>query len=88
MPTEMLHGLYDGGGGAGLEDYWQMMTESPVFGGGFFWVFADEGMKRPDTGQIDCAGNQAPDGMVGPYREREGSFYTIKELWSPIQVHA
>lgn len=86
MPTEMLHGLYDGGGGAGFDDYWTMMQQSPLLGGGFFWVFCDEGVKRPDTGLIDCAGNQAPDGIVGPYREREASFYTIKELWSPIVV--
>lgn len=97
MPTEMLHGLYDGGAGAGFEDYWQMMSAgarqpglpgagSPLLGGGFFWVFADEGIKRPGTDRIDCAGNSAPDGIVGPYREREGSFYTIKELWSPIVV--
>ncbi|MAT72349.1 MAG: glycoside hydrolase family 2 [Planctomycetaceae bacterium] len=85
MPTEMMHGLYDGGGGAGLADYWSMMRESPVLGGGFLWVLFDEGIRRPD-GTLDCAGNQAPDGLVGPYREREGSFYAVKELWSPIQV--
>jgi hypothetical protein len=28
----------------------------------------------------------APDGVVGPYREREGSFYTVKQIWSPIIV--
>ena len=28
----------------------------------------------------------APDGVVGPYREREASFYTVKQLWSPIIV--
>ena len=28
----------------------------------------------------------APDGIVGPYREREASFYTVKQLWSPIIV--
>ena len=86
MPTEFMHGLYDGGAAAGLEDYWSMMMKSPLCAGGFIWVFADEGIKRPDTGKIDVAGNQAPDGIVGPYREREGSFYAIKELWSPIQV--
>lgn len=85
MPTEMLHGLYDGGGGAGLADYWRLMRQSPVLGGGFLWVLFDEGIRRPD-GSLDCAGNQAPDGIVGPYREREASFYTIQELWSPIQV--
>ena len=85
MPTEMLHGLYDGGAGAGLADYWQLMQESPVLGGGFFWVLFDEGIRRPD-GTIDCAGNQAPDGIVGPYRQREASFYAIQQLWSPIQI--
>ena len=86
MPTEFLHGLYDGGAGAGLEDYWKMMSASKVLGGGFIWALLDEGVKRPDTGQIDTATNQGPDGIVGPYREREGSFYAIKEIWSPIQV--
>lgn len=85
MPTEMLHGLYDGGSGAGLSDYWTLMRQSPVLGGGFLWVLFDEGIKRPD-GTIDCAGNQAPDGIVGPYRQREGSFYTVQQIWSPIQL--
>ncbi len=86
MPTEFIHGLYDGGGGAGLDDYWRLMTGSKYLGGGFIWAFLDDGLKRPDTGQIDVAGNQAPDGIVGPYRQREGSYYAIKEIWSPIQV--
>jgi hypothetical protein len=43
-------------------------------------------VKRSDTGEMDSAGNQAPDGIVGPRREREASFNAIKELWSPIQV--
>jgi hypothetical protein len=86
MPTEFQHGLFDGGAGAGLDDYWKVMSASKVLGGGFIWALTDDGVKRPDTGQIDVAGNQAPDGIVGPYREREGSFYTIKEIWSPIQV--
>lgn len=86
MPTEFLHGLYDGGAGAGLDDYWRMMTASKTLGGGFIWALLDDGVKRPDTGEMDVAGNQAPDGIVGPYRQREGSFYAIKEIWSPIQV--
>ncbi len=86
MPTEFLHGLYDGGAGAGLEDYWRMMAASKTLGGGFIWTLMDEGIKRPDTGELDVDGNHAPDGIVGPYREREGSFYTIKEIWSPIQI--
>lgn len=86
MPTEFMHGLYDGGGGAALEDYWNMMRSGPLHGGGSIWTLVDEAVKRPDTGELDAAGNQAPDGMVGPYREREASFYAIKEIWSPIQV--
>jgi hypothetical protein len=86
MPTEFMHGLYDGGAGAGLEDIWGLMSKSKVLGGGFIWAFLDEGVKRADTGQIDVAGNQAPDGIVGPYRQKEGSFFTIKKIWSPILV--
>jgi hypothetical protein len=86
MPTEFLHGLYDGGAGAGLDDYWRVMGTSKISGGGFIWALTDDGIKRPDTGEIDVAGNQAPDGIVGPYRQREGSYYAIKEIWSPIQV--
>lgn len=86
MPTEFMHGLFDGGAAAGLDDYWKMMTASKLLGGGFIWALTDDGVKRPDTGEMDTAGNQAPDGIVGPYRQREGSFYAIKEIWSPIQV--
>jgi len=86
MPTEFLHALYDGGAGASMEDYWNVMRNSPLAGGGFIWAFIDEGVKRPDTGKIDVQGNQAPDGILGPYREKEASFYTIKELWSPIVI--
>jgi len=86
LPTEFLHGLYDGGAGAGLDDYWRMMMSHPTCTGGFIWALLDDGLKRPDTGQIDVVGNEAPDGIVGPYRQREGSYYAIKEIWCPIQV--
>lgn len=87
MPTEFLHGLHDGGHGAGLQDFWSNYSSSPLFAGGFLWVFADEAVVRTDQGGIlDAAGNYAPDGIVGPYREKEGSFYTIKEIWAPIQI--
>lgn len=87
FPTEMLHGLYDGGSGAGLNEYWDAILKSKAGAGGFLWSFVDEDVKRVDKGGIlDSAGNQAPDGIVGPYREREGSFYTVKQLWSPILV--
>jgi hypothetical protein len=86
MPTEMFHGLYDGGAGAGFSDVWNLMLHSKYLGGGFFWAYLDEGVNNPFTGKIDVAGNEAPDGIVGPYRQREASFYTIKQIWSPIQI--
>jgi len=85
FPTEFLHGLYDGGHGAGLDDYWQKMWNDPLCAGGFLWVFADEAIKRTDrNSEFDTDGNHAPDGILGPYHEKEGSFYTIKEIWAPI----
>jgi Glycosyl hydrolases family 2, TIM barrel domain/Glycosyl hydrolases family 2, sugar binding domain/Glycosyl hydrolases family 2/Beta galactosidase small chain len=86
MPTEFMHGLYDGGAGAGLADVWDLMSHSKYLGGGFIWALLDEGIKRADNGQIDVSGNEAPDGIVGPYREREANFYTVKQIWSPIQI--
>lgn len=87
MPTEFLHGLYDGGIGAGFEDYWKVMGASPTVAGGFFWAFADESIERTDQDRrLDSVGNAAPDGIVGPRHEREGSFFTVKQIWSPVQV--
>ena len=84
MPTEFLHGLYDGGHGAGLYDYWEMMRKHPRCAGGFLWDLADEGLKRLDlNGMIDNQGNWAADGIVGPHFEKEGSYYSVKEIWSP-----
>lgn len=48
MPTEYLHGLYDGGHGAGLDDYWKAMWGHPLTGGMFLWVYADEAVVRTD----------------------------------------
>lgn len=89
MPTEVLHGLYDGGGGTGLDDYWKAITSSRFGSGAVFWVFADEGIARTDrNGQIDAYSTYAPDGLVGPRHEKEGSFYTVRDLWSPVQIAA
>lgn len=85
LPTEFLHGLYDGGHGAGLEDFWLRMWHHPLAAGGFLWVFADEGVSRSDrNGELDTDGNNAPDGILGPYMEKEASFYIIKKVWSPV----
>ncbi|MCJ8210013.1 glycoside hydrolase family 2 [Mucilaginibacter sp. RS28] len=87
FPTEFLHGLYDGGHGAGLDDYWEQMYRTPLSAGGFLWVFADEAVVRTDrNGELDADGDHGPDGIVGPYHEKEGSYYTIKEVWSPVYL--
>ena len=87
FPTEILHGLYDGGLGAGLYDYWELMRNHPRCAGGLLWVYADEGVIRTDLdGKIDCDGNHGADGIVGPHLEKEGSFYAIREIWSPVYI--
>lgn len=88
MPTEFLHGLYDGGLGAGLQDLWNQFRTNPRSAGGFLWAFVDEAVLRTDKeGTVyDSNGNQGPDGILGPHREKEGSFYAIKEIWSPVQI--
>jgi len=87
FPTEFIHGLYDGGAGAGLDDYWNLMLKHPHGAGGFIWAFLDEAVIRTDkNGAYDTDGNHAPDGIVGPHREKEASFYTIKEIWSPVHI--
>ena len=87
LPTEFLHGLYDGGHGAGLADYWRLMMSNPRCAGGFLWDLADEGVVRTDQGGlVDCVGNFGADGIVGPHLEKEGSYYTIKQVWSPVQL--
>jgi hypothetical protein len=87
FPTEFMHGLYDGGAGAGLDDYWNLMCQHPHGAGGFIWAFLDEAVVRTDKdGVYDTDGNHAPDGVVGPHREKEASFYTIKEIWSPVHI--
>ncbi|WP_121356203.1 glycoside hydrolase family 2 protein [Flavisolibacter nicotianae] len=85
MPTEFLHGQFDGGHGAGLEDYWEKMWQNPLSAGGFLWDFADEGVVRKDKhDSIDTDKFRGADGIVGPFHEKEGSYYAIKEIWSPV----
>lgn len=87
MPTEFMHAMYDQGGGAGLRDFWERWLSSPCFAGGFIWAFCDEAPMRTDRGgALDSDGSNAPDGVVGPRREKEGSFYAIRAQWSPVRI--
>lgn len=87
MPTEFLHAQDDGGGAAGLADFWELFWTTPNAGGGFLWVLADEGIVRTDLNRtIDVNRVNAPDGIVGPHREKEGSYYAIREIYSPVKI--
>ena len=99
FPNEALHALYDGGGGAALHDYYRAIRASGAGGGIVLWALIDEGIVRTDiegfqdigglafkpNTWIDKQGNRAPDGVVGPRRELEGSAYALREIFSPIQ---
>ena len=87
LPTEFMHAMYDQGGGAGLRDFWDRWLSSPYFAGGFIWAFCDEAPKRTDRGgMLDSDGSNAPDGVVGPRREKEGSYHAIRAQWSPVRI--
>jgi hypothetical protein len=87
--TEILHAIYDGGGGASLQQYWDAERTAPNGVGMFLWSWDDEGVIRPDEGGImDVRDNHGPDGIVGPYREKEASYYSYKEIYSPVQIGA
>ncbi|MEO6314548.1 MAG: glycoside hydrolase family 2 TIM barrel-domain containing protein [Chitinophagaceae bacterium] len=87
MPTEFLHCQDDGGGGAALADFWELHWNAKRSGGGFLWAMLDEGIVRTDmNGIIDVNGLNAPDGVLGPHREKEGSFNAIREIFSPVKI--
>lgn len=85
MTTEFIHCQDDGGGAAGLEDFWELMWSAPRSGGGFLWALLDEGLVRTDqNNMIDNVMVNANDGVLGPHREKEGSYNAIKEIFSPV----
>lgn len=87
MPTEFLHAQDDGGGGAAMEDFWELHWRSKRSAGGFIWAMVDEAVVRTDlNGQLDANGLNANDGILGPHREKEGSFYALRKIFSPIKL--
>jgi hypothetical protein len=87
MPTEMLHAQDDGGAGAAMEDFWNLHWKSQKSGGVFIWALVDEAVVRTDLNNVlDANGLNANDGILGPHREKEGSFYALREIFSPIQL--
>ncbi len=45
-------------------------------------------MRVDRGGEIDVAGNLAPDGVVGPYRQPEASVATLREIFAPVELLA
>jgi beta-galactosidase/beta-glucuronidase len=87
MPTEFLHSQDDGGGGAAMEDFWELHWKSQRSAGGFIWAMIDESVMRTDLNNVlDANGLNANDGILGPHREKEGSFYALRKIFSPIKV--
>lgn len=87
MPTEMLHAQDDGGGGAAMEDFWDLHWASQKSGGVFIWAMVDEAVMRTDLNNVlDANGLNAPDGILGPHREKEGSYYALREIFSPVRL--
>ncbi|MFI5130563.1 MAG: glycoside hydrolase family 2 TIM barrel-domain containing protein [Chitinophagales bacterium] len=87
MPTEFLHAQDDGGGAAAMEDFWELHWKSQKSAGGFIWAMVDESVVRTDLNNVlDANGLNANDGILGPHREKEGSFYALREIFSPIKL--
>ncbi|MGC4104278.1 glycoside hydrolase family 2 protein [Ferruginibacter sp.] len=88
MPTEFLHSQDDGGAGAAMEDFWNLHWKSQKSAGGFIWAMIDEAVVRTDMNNaIDANGLNANDGIMGPHREKEGSFYALRQIFSPIRLN-
>jgi len=88
MVTEFLHAQDDGGAAASLSDFWELHWNSKKGAGGFIWALLDEGLVRTDyNNRIDTDGINAPDGILGPHREKEGSYNAIKEIYSPVKIN-
>lgn len=87
MPTEMLHAQDDGGGAVAMEDFWELHWSSQRSGGVFIWAMVDESVVRTDLNNaLDANGLNANDGILGPHREKEGSFYALRKIFSPVKL--
>jgi hypothetical protein len=87
MPTEFLHAQDDGGGAAAMHDFWELHWKSQRSAGGFIWAMVDEAVVRTDMNNVlDANGLNANDGILGPHREKEGSYYALREIFSPIKL--
>lgn len=83
LPTALGSALYDGGGAAGFEDLWAAIAASPLGAGAFVCALSDELLRPPGS---SAASGAELAGVLDAERVPEGSFYTLRELWSPVQI--
>lgn len=87
MPTEFQHSQDDGGAASGMSDIWELHWNAKKSGGGFIWAMLDESVARTDFNNVlDGNGLNANDGILGPHREKEASFFALKEIFSPVKI--
>ncbi len=88
MPTEFLHGLYDGGAGAGLDDYWKLMGTAPRSAGGFIWAFWSTRASSATTAAAPSTSTATTPPTASSARtgRRKAASSPIKDIWSPIQL--
>ena len=41
---------------------------------------------RGVPGALDCQGNKGADGILGPHGEKSGSYWAVREIWSPVRL--
>jgi hypothetical protein len=88
MPTEFLHAQDDGGAAAAMDDFWELHWKSQKSAGGFIWAMVDEAVVRTDLNNaLDANGLNANDGILGPHREKEGSFNALREIFCPVRLN-
>jgi hypothetical protein len=70
-----------------LYDFWYLHWNAKKSGGGFIWALLDEAVVRTDFNNVlDANGLNANDGILGPHREKEASFFALREIFSPVKI--
>ena len=70
-----------------MSDFWELHWNSKKSGGGFIWALVDEAIVRTDFNNVlDANGLNANDGILGPHREKEGSYFALREIFSPVKI--
>jgi beta-galactosidase len=76
-----------------LQDYWDVILDSPHLQGGFIWDWADQGLLRRDasgrTYYLDGGDQGGADGLMAPARERPNPHaFEVKKVYQYLKVEA